>query len=262
MFLVYSFVAAIPAVIFYWPFVAGSMRLQSSLVGKFLLFAVILSVAPALADSAAHDKDSDKIIEAAIIRLEYDPYSINLRGGASTSTDKPLGVYRNGKSGTFETKFENQEYVRLDPVLKAHWALSLHKFIVQEGGGSDNTWIATLAPRPNQPHQDPLDVTYVPYQVVESYAEDFFKNNAREKLGKLTPSSKDSFVNEAILDGVNLYGAYEKYGLKVANDDGLWITYTLDRYKRKIGDGRPKKTQVPNWLPAVGFGRPRRLDKT
>ncbi len=221
-----------------------------------------LLVAVALSVTAVSAQDFSKIetgdtneTKAAIFQLfnfESDPYCVKVRGGGTSG--KALGVYRDDPKCSAE--FHSKEYLELDPAVKARWALSLHDFIVRKGGGFDNYEASSLkwtqehtdqaknilnAPEPGKLSEDALDVTYVPYPEVESWAEAFLKTYAKDKYMKIGAVFQDWFRNDAILDGVNLWGAYESK--KIIDKSGsdflaskIWTEKSIDRYKRKVGE--------------------------
>ena len=153
--------------------------------------------------------------------FESDPYCVKARGGGSSG--KALGVYRDGKFGNMQTVFHSKEYAELDPAVKARWAFSLHNFMVEKGGGFANMQAQGLIlakkrqnvemglnyKKPGEVSEEAEDVTYVPYGEVEGWADAFFKEYASDKYSKLAAVWMDWFKNDAVLDGVNIWGTYE-----------------------------------------------------
>ncbi len=171
----------------------------------------ILFQAPAFAEIVSRDSKA----VAKLTALSQDTKSgkiFEARGGTKA---KPLGVYGVKEPVQFKSAYKN-----VDNQTKAIWAYDLHKFIVKNGGGWDNFKKYQSEPKPNakdpiDPHQfdsqdsnDPHIKAHVPYAKQTEFAGSWWTKNSKAYAGTVIPP-KDWWINDAILDGNNLWNHYE-----------------------------------------------------
>ena len=185
--------------------------------------------------------------------LQKESACTQVRGGGDSG--RALGVYED----RFKQAFHSKEYLALDPAVQSRWAATMHDFMLHQGGAYqglldyqrnhpaktditsmlDNSLGTVWGPgMPVPQSKEPEDITYVPYNKLEDLADTFFTTYARDKYKDLAFLYKDWFKNDAILDGFNLWCAYEqKLNPSLQHDLAYetWMQTNLDRYKRKVG---------------------------
>lgn len=211
------------------------------------IFLIGLMAAPGHAQELVDVGDSAEV-KTGILRLtEFQNDASAIRGGGNSG--KKLGVYNMGK----DLEFHSREYIELAPAVKARWAVTLYKLIEQEGGGwnAAHNWnLNWLRQHPDQavnmlnaslsslgsPSTEGLDATYVPYDFVSSCADTFFRKHASDKYSKLGSLYQDWFRNDAILDGINLFAAYETRHSQNPLISKVWAEKNIERYSRRLGE--------------------------
>lgn len=188
--------------------------------------------------------------EALYAFMSY-PALINVRGGGSSG--KRLGVYRDGKN----IEFKSKEYAELDPHVKAHWAIFFYAgvFSLFHGG-----WQATMDNR----YADPISATYVPWDKVESLPTFFFSisdeyHDPGFKFHHLGGFPREEFKLDAILDAVNLIGTISHEANKTDAEKkaiDAWISATVDRYQRHVGEEGHNEAPNPHWTPPQYHSEP------
>ena len=153
------------------------------------------------------------------------------RGG---SKERPLGVYLTGKTIEFKSGYKD-----VDPKVKAEWASALGSFIEKSGGGITNYRKYQMEgdPRTNEqyradnyanvksPH-DPQLRAHVPYTKQAAFAEKWWTENSPQYKSTVLPP-KEWWINDAVLDGNNLYTLYQQANGEGSGEFGPWRTEEL-----------------------------------
>ncbi|HMY02783.1 MAG TPA: hypothetical protein PKA48_05490 [Candidatus Obscuribacter sp.] len=197
-------------------------------VSKTIAAAVLAAVlqVPALAIP-----ERDQTVVSGIAKEMFVKSTVSVRGGKSglKQSEKALGLY----SVTPEVVFRSG-YEKLPNQTQVEWAYDLHDFVVSKGGGLENypRYMEEQAERLKRPQlaayrtfskelpdpYDPLDRIYVSYADRKKFARDWWE--ARDE-GFKNCFVQDWWLNDAILDGTNLWQRWEMTYLNSADREGI-----------------------------------------
>jgi hypothetical protein len=164
--------------------------------------------------------------------------ALNARGGTDS---KSFGCYLAGKTRVIF----NSGYKDVDQKTQSEWAIDLHNFILEQGGGWDNyrkylsetkngsalqetinDLVKTKAPN------DPMDRAHISYDKQAAFADTWWKKNSQAYKFSIVPP-KDWWTNDAVLDGNNLWTAFEHQEGKGGSDYLSWRDAELSTLMQK-----------------------------
>lgn len=200
------------------------MKVKISRTLAAALIATVLQV-PALAIP-----QRDQAVIAGIAKEMFTKSTVASRGQKSTlkKDDKALGLYSVNPDIIFRSGYE-----KLPSQTQVEWAYDLHDFVVSKGGGFENyeKYVQEQAEREKLPQQakhsfsgdfpdpyDPLDREYVSYAERKKFAKEWW--SARDE-GYKTCVMQDWWLNDAILDGANLWQAWERTYQRSADREAM-----------------------------------------
>lgn len=143
------------------------------------------------------------------------------RGGGGSPFHPKLGCY----IGANDVEFKS-DYKDLDPQTMANWAYDLSVWMGSHGGGWDNylryqreTPVSgsdvnnilsrDLSAASGNPQPDAWDRSFIPYAKQREFAE-LYWDHYSEKFRHTPSMFRDWFLNDAILDGNNIYLEYQQ----------------------------------------------------
>ena len=213
--------------------VAGKGRVAKKLVMAIIGVAVALACQmPAM---AVDDKEQSTVSE--IVSLMTDKAAMAKRGG--DAKQKSLGFYTDGMSVTFKSA-----YPLVSAKKMAEWAYDLHQFVLSKGGGYANIakytkehpkdpskWVDPVLSEAKPDPWDPEARAHVSYADQKKFAEKWWSESYADYRDTMSP--KDWWLNDAILDGNNLWYAYEVNTQRVSAENVLWIHDELAKLFQK-----------------------------
>lgn len=196
-------------------------------VAKALMAVVI---AAAVQVPAVAIPQRDQAIVSGIAKEMFDKNTVNVRGGKSVlkTNDKAMGLYSVTPEVVFRSGYEN-----VASQTQVEWAYDLHDFVVAKGGGFENyeRYVAEQAERMKKPQQsnyglngeqpdpyDPLDRYYVSYAERKKFAKEWW--SVRDE-GFKTCMLQDWWLNDAVLDGTNLWQRWEMTYRRSADTEAM-----------------------------------------
>ena len=208
-------------------------------VAKTLLAVVIAGVmqVPAMAIP-----QRDQAVVSGIAKEMFDKNTVSVRGGKSIlkQKDKALGLY----SVTPEVVFRSG-YEKVASQTQVEWAYDLHDFVVSKGGGFENyeRYVQEQGERAKKPQQsnyglngetpdpyDPMDRAYVSYAERKKFAKDWW--SVRDE-GFKTCMMQDWWLNDAILDGTNLWQRWEMTYRRSADTEAMRMAELNELMKKQ-----------------------------
>lgn len=163
--------------------------------------------------------DRNQAIVVSLRHIMDAPSTISLRGG---DKKKALGCYAPAKEVVFRSGYE-----KLPAETIAEWTKDLHDFIVSRGGGymnfqkyevenglaGRNQDVASHFSKKPDPF-DSYERATVPYSEQIKFAEQWWKDRDE---GYETAMMKSWWLNDAVLDGNNLWLRYEAHVIRGAD---------------------------------------------
>jgi hypothetical protein len=161
-------------------------------------------------------------------------FSITSTRGGSNSK-RPLGLY--GLSHDVEFR---SDYKKLTAREQSEWAYDLWQYVLSSGGGIENykrylkeTPPTSAPPILNSSKPDPMNRSYIPYKQISKFTEQYWDKRS-PAFKKLTGIPRSWFVNDAILDGSNLYLNYQmRLGGHKDSAFVLYKDFTLDKLQKR-----------------------------
>ena len=153
--------------------------------------------------------------------------ALRARGGTDA---KSFGCYLSGNTRVIF----NSGYKDVDDKTKSEWALELHDFIAEQGGGWDNyqkylreinqgsalqETIKDLGKTKDA--NDPMNRAHVSYDKQAVFADSWWKRNSQAYKSSVVPP-KDWWTNDAVLDGNNLWTLFEHQQGTGGSDYSTW----------------------------------------
>lgn len=176
-------------------------------------------------------------IRTAAAGNKLDFSSTATRGGGGSPFHPKIGFYGVGDGVEFRS-----EYKDLDAQTMADWAYDLHNFVTASGGGWENFKRYQAEQPPANPltqslggaqQPDAWDRSMVPYAKLQEFAEHYWDTH-NDKFKHLASLWRGWWINDSILDGVNVYMEYQqRYGGQGNADFIGYKDGTLDRLMRK-----------------------------
>lgn len=197
-------------------------------VSKALAVAVLAAV---LQVPAVAIPERDQAIVSGIAKEMFAKGTVSVRGekNALKKDGKALGLYSANPAIVFRSGYQD-----LPSQVQVEWAYDLHDFVVSRGGGLENyaKYMEEQAERLKRPQipayrtfskelpdpYDPLERCYVSYSDRKKFADEWW--SARDE-GYNTALVKDWWLNDAILDGTNLWQRWEMTYLSSADREGI-----------------------------------------
>ena len=185
----------------------------------------------------------DQAILSGIAKEMFAKDTLSVRGqkNALKKEGRPLGLYSATPAIVFRSGYQD-----LPSQTQAEWAYDLHDFVVARGGGLENyaKYVEEQAERLKRPQipayrtfskelpdpYDPLDRCYVSYSERKKFADEWW--SARDE-GYNTALAKDWWLNDAILDGTNLWHRWEMTYLRSADREAIRTAELNQLVKKK-----------------------------
>jgi hypothetical protein len=160
----------------------------------------------------------EQAVVAGIAKVMFERNTVSVRGLKSSvkNGDKALGLYSGNQAIVFRSGYEN-----LPSQTQVEWAYDLHEFVVSKGGGLANydRYVLEQEERKKLPQipeygvagkepdpYDPLDREYVSYAERKKFAREWWEVRDEGFKHCVMP---DWWLNDAILDGTNLWQRWE-----------------------------------------------------
>ncbi len=199
---------------------------------KLLAMAALAVVMAGQAPAGAQDAKR-KTEMSVLVGQMMEPAMIAARG--SFGGKVPLGQYVVEPHTVYRSGYE-----KVPPAAMARWALALHDYVKQKGGGYAKYQESVAASGKKEKlypafgtmkdeASGPLEKAHVPYKWQKDFAKVWW---GQQDQGYAKAVMKDWWLNDAVLDGTVLWTAYEANEVKSA-DAHAWRDAELAKMVKK-----------------------------